>query len=134
MEEISGFVDKEGLQGREVILYGGIPALSFYLQMPSAFNPWSDLDSYSIKSMEKALAETAGSVEAGEKEAPVIIMEKSYGTYIELGTEALQGLDIPEGKKEKIAGDEKLSLVTEFMQKWDYRKAFENEKFVLYLR
>ena len=134
MEEISGFVDKEGLQGREVILYGGIPALSFYLQMPSAFNPWSDLDSYSRQSMEQALARTAGSMEGGEKEAPVIIMEKNYGVYIEQGAEGLETLDIPEGKKEKLTKDAKLLMLMEFMQKWDYCKVFENDKFVLYLR
>lgn len=64
MTEIGSYVEENGLRGKEVILYGNIPALSYYLQMPSAFNPWSSLDSYSRGAMEQALAEVSSGMSA----------------------------------------------------------------------
>lgn len=45
LTKLTEYVEVNGLFGKEVLLYGNVPALSFYLQMPSAFNPWSDLRS-----------------------------------------------------------------------------------------
>lgn len=53
MQEISEYVNTGGLAGKDVLLYGQIPALSYYLQMPAAFNPWPDLDSYQIAQLEE---------------------------------------------------------------------------------
>lgn len=126
MTEISAYVDENGLQGREVILYGGIPALSYYLQMPSAFNPWSDLISYSVEAMRDALSECTE--EMKEKEAPVIIIEKDYARYMEGG-----GVSVEKRVKiEEALNLKKLSMLSEFMEEWEYRKVFENDKFVMY--
>ncbi|MCM1188768.1 MAG: hypothetical protein NC541_05690 [bacterium] len=104
--ELSGYVEENGLQGQEVILYGYIPALSYYLQMPSAFNPWSDLDSYSQEVMEESL-------KALHDETPVIILESSCAAYPE-------------------QADGKLLLLFEFMREHGYKQTFRNEKFVVY--
>lgn len=57
MRSASDYVAENQLNNKTVILYGQIPALSYYLQMPSAFNPWSDLRSYSLKTMEQDMGE-----------------------------------------------------------------------------
>lgn len=66
---ISDYVMENHLTGREVILYNMNPGLSFYLQMPPAFNCWISLGSYSGEKLEKDLEESA-------KEAiqPIIIL------------------------------------------------------------
>lgn len=110
MSEISGYVNDNGLQGQEVILYGWIPSLSYYLQMPSAFNPWSDLDSYSIEQMELALKETADEMEL-KGERPVIIVAQST--------------------KNK-PGNEKWLLLVDFMEQNGYKPDFSNGQFTVY--
>ncbi len=108
MTELSSYVNENGLKGQEVILYGDIPALSYYLEMPSAFNPWSDLDSYSYETMCKDMEEL-------NEKTPVIIMESSCAASME-------------GQ----VSDRKLLLIQGFMEKNDYAIAFRNEKFVVY--
>lgn len=155
MTEIGSYVEENGLRGREVILYGNIPALSYYLQMPSAFNPWSCLDSFSRGAMEEALEEVSAgmcgeeapgeasdgsfeetpgevSAEIDKKEAPVIIMDREYVLYLEEGTAALEAAGIDERRRNKIAEDEKLLLLRDFMERWGYRQTFENGKFYVY--
>lgn len=82
MTQLSAYVNENGLQGQEVILYGWIPALSYYLQMPSAFNPWSDLASYSFETMEGDMEELEARIQAGA-EKPVIILENIHALYVE---------------------------------------------------
>lgn len=109
MTELTAYVEENHLQGREVILYGKIPSLSFYLQMPSAFNPWSDLPSYSVSVMEEELQKLDG-------ERPVVIAEKNYGVY----------------EAEKILQDEKWQLISQFMKQNGYRLTFSNDKFYVW--
>ena len=111
MTEISAFVEEEQLQGQEVILYGDIPSLSFYLGMPSAFNPWSDLDSYSQASMEEDMAELETELAEGA-EYPVVIFDKAVFA--------------------KDKEDAKQALLMAYMDKYGYIVTFENDKFALY--
>lgn len=119
LSEISAYISENKLTGREVILYGYIPSLSFYLEMPSAFNPWSDLASYSTSSMEAAMEETKKELAEG-KEPPVVILNKDFaaddGTLPEL----------------PVVSDPKLAMIMQFMKDYNYKETFSNDKFVLY--
>ena len=108
---LTEYVTENKLTGREVILYGNVPSLSFYLDMPSAFNPWSDLASYSVSAMEAALTETESEIEAGAQ-CPVVIFNKDV-----MGQEST---------------DEKQALIVAYMDKYQYTVTFENDKFALY--
>lgn len=132
MEEITAYVEEKDLQGREVILYGEIPALSFYLQMPSAFNPWSDLRSYSLEAMKEDLQETAAEMKAHVAKRPVIIVEDRYIQYLEKGVAALEAMELPEDQIQKFVDDEKWKLLLEFMEEYGYEETFANEKFTMY--
>lgn len=133
MKEISTYVEEQQLQGREVILYGGIPSLSYYLQMPSAFNPWSDLDSYSVSRMEYDLQEVQAEIEQTGAQPPVIIMVRDYYEYLNGGTEALKVAGTGEKRIATIEQDTKWPLIVEFMEKYGYEQTFINDKFVVYL-
>ncbi len=111
METITAYVKDNGLTGKEVILYGDIPALSFYLGMPSVFNPWSDLASYSVSAMEEAFQALKTDI-AGGTEYPVVILDKAV--------------------LEKDAEDVKLDMITAYMDAYAYELTFENDKFALY--
>ena len=155
MSQISEYVAQNHLQGREVILYGQIPSLAYYLQMPPAFNSWCDLESYSLEAMEKDMEEL--DTDSG-KETPVIILENLYGLelegYVDALQDALDQLALETGPKGKwlqeIAGnpaagyglgksfavktDAKWELIKRFMEEGGYRQTFRNEKFAVYER
>lgn len=132
MSTISAYVAENDLQGKEVILYGEIPSLSYYLQMPSAFNPWSDLLSYSTGQMEKELAEVEAEITEKSEERPIIIAEKTYLTYLEGGSEALSDLGVAEKKITAMEQDAKWQRLVDFMKEYGYEQTFANDKFVIW--
>ncbi|MCH5274543.1 MAG: hypothetical protein J1E65_01795 [Lachnospiraceae bacterium] len=129
---ISAYVQEKGLTGKEVILFGNIPSLSFYLEMPSVFNPWSDLASYGTSIMEKELIFLSKEVDAGG-ELPVVILERKYALYLEEGKDGLAQAGYTEKEiAEVMANTIKLSLIQTYMERYDYTQQFANEKLVLY--
>lgn len=129
LEELSAYVEERGLRGREAIFYGWIPSLSYYLQMPSAFNPWSDLDSYGKEVMADALNRVAADMESGRRERPVIMIERDFALYLECSGEA-PAAGAHTGKAEKQR--EKSKLLQDFMNKFNYDLTYQNEKFCVY--
>ncbi len=132
LEELTAYVDEQQLQGHEVILYGQVPSLSFYLQMPSAFNSWSDLRSYTFarmqESMEQVSAELsatlAASSDGDDVNAPVVIVEKNFHETVK----DMQANDL----NEIDAAVLKWSLIADFMEDFGYEMTFDNEKFVVF--
>lgn len=112
MTEITDYAREQDLIGREVITYGKIPSICYYLEMPPAFNSWSDLDSYQYGFMEEALEKLTQEIEAGDSECPVIILNNADVTYEESA---------------------KFGLIKGFMDKFNYDLSFKNEKFIVYL-
>lgn len=118
LQEISDYVKEAGLQGQEVILYGAIPSLSFYLDMPAAFNPWPDLDSYGIARMERHMAELEQEIAAADKEKPLVIVERKFAENFD--SQSAEPKDL------------KWQMILEFMERYDYEKTFMNDKFVVW--
>lgn len=125
MTDISAYVADNDLRGREVILYGDIPSLSYYLQMPSAFNPWSDLESYSVAQMELVLAQLAEEIREQDLKRPIVIVEKNYLESFGDGSEPA-----PSSKKEQQ--NRKWQMLLEFMEEFGYEQTFVNDKFVMW--
>lgn len=111
MTEITSYVEEQNLKGHESITYGWIPSICYYLEMPPAFNSWSDLDSFQYSAMESALQELTEEIESGESECPVVILNNADLTYEET---------------------EKFGLLKGFMEEYNYDLTFKNEKFALY--
>ncbi len=132
LTELTAFVEQEGLYGREVILYGRIPGLSYYLQMPSAFNPWSDLVSYSLETMEKDMRELEKEMAERGGMKPVILLEITYALCAEGNTGTLEEMGMTEEKREEVQNDGKWKLIVDFMEKYGYKQVFCNEKFAVY--
>lgn len=112
MSELSAYVNEADLRGEEVVLYGYIPSLSFYLDMPSAFNPWSDLKSYSYDEFNKNISRL--------QDYPVIIIEDRYAKYIE-GDDSVKDL----------GEDRKWLRLVEYIRDNDYSISFRNDKFAV---
>lgn len=137
--EISAFAEKEGLKGQEVILYGKIPAVSYYLEMPFAISSWPDLPSYNYDVMKSDLESLQAKVDDGECELPVILMEIKQGTYVVSGSEGLEELGVPKevtpGRVSiaDIEADKKLALLKDMIGKYNYEVVFESDKFVMFI-
>ena len=132
MQGISEYVNERGLAGRDVLIYGQIPALSYYLQMPAAFNPWPDLDSYQSGQLEQDMLKMQERMDADASYRPVVLLEKKYAVYLEAGENALEALQPTEKERSLIVDNPKLLLIGKFMEDYGYEKTFENEKFVIY--
>lgn len=133
ISEISLFVQKEGLKGKEVILYGQIPAMSYYLEMPFAISAWPDLPSYNYSVMESDLNKICKEADGRIRELPVILMEKTQGTYVVSGSIGLDALGISGDVIKAVEADKKLLLLKDMIEGCGYDVAFENDKFVLFL-
>ena len=136
LSSLNNYVNENELQGQEVILYGKIPSLSFYLQMPSAFNPWSDLDSYSLEQMALQLKETEAAMEKDGKR-PVVILEQEYASRIRKAADTAQesGMTAENMTMESTSvslQEKKWLLLQEFMEKNNYQSVLENEKVTMY--
>ncbi len=132
MTELSAFANANDFRGKEVILYGDIPAVSYYLQMPSVFNPWSDLRSYHLSAMEEDMAQLEEEMEQKTGARPVILVENNYALYEESAVEGLRTAGVGQKKIDSIQGDQKWQLIVDFMDKYHYRQVFRNEKFAVY--
>ena len=112
LNELFAYVEEQELKGQEIILYGGIPALSYYLEMPFAITAWPDLKSYHYAVLEGDLELLSAQIAQGEKDAPVILLEAGC-------------LDL------KKAKDPKFDLLMDWAGQYPYEITFENEKFVM---
>lgn len=132
MTEISAYVEENNLQGREVILYGYIPSLSYYLQMPSSFNPWSDLRSYHLEVMIENLQKVQEEITDNPGGRPVVLVEKRYGLYYEGGRKALEAAGMSQEDILSVEQDKKWMALTDFLQNQQYEITFDNDKFVIW--
>ncbi len=132
ISSITAFVKENDLKGREVILYGNIPSMSYYLEMPFAISSWPDLASYNYTVMENDLKHLQEKADDQRGELPVILMEKQPGAYAaakSLGAEEAHNSD----NSLKFEEDRKLQLLIAMLEKYDYKVSYENDKFVLFL-
>lgn len=132
LSEISEYVAAQELVGQDVVLYGQIPAMSYYLQMPAAFNPWSELDSYSLGTMEGDMEKMREKMQADASYRPVVILEEQFIVYWQGGRGALEMRGVDEIRIQKIESlmeSRKWQLIEDFLQDYGYENTFRNEKF-----
>jgi len=130
---ISAFINENGLAGRELILYGQIPAMSYYLQMPSAISSWPDLRSYHYDVMEAELSVMETEIAAGERQLPAILLEADYGRYLEGDAVRLAEAGMEETVIARMESDRKFALLLEWADRYGYETVFRNDKFTLLL-
>lgn len=130
---LSAYVRQEELEGQEIILYGQIPSLSYYLQMPFAITSWPDLPSYNYEVMVADLEHLAAEIDGGQRPRPVLLLEKRPGSYLVGGLEALEALGLNDHQIAEITENPKLQLLADWAENYGYELCFENEKFLLFL-
>lgn len=117
-----GYLRENELLGSSCILYGAIPGVAYYMELPPAMNIWSVLDSYTLQSMSGDLEKVSQRVEAGER--PIVILERNWADYL-----------AGSGETDPIwpqSAPEKVKLLQDFMEKYAYAERYGNGKFAVY--
>ena len=118
---LSSYIKDNSLTDRELISYGYIPGMSFYLQMTPAFNTWADLDSYSAEKMARELDEIA-------RRADDSLQENEVGEYYEKPVVIICISD------NSLTSDNeaKWELIYDFLEKEDYKLTYSDTIFAVY--
>lgn len=105
--------ENANLPEQELILFGNIPGLSYYLDTPCAVgSSWPDLDTYAAAQFEEDLTRVSESIQAADSEGsarPVVI----------IGANASEG--------------EKLTALQTFMSENGYALAFASARYTVYI-
>ena len=121
LSSLSAYMNANSLSDRELISYGYIPGMSFYLQMTPAFNTWADLDSYSAEKMERELEKIAARVDDS-------LEENEVGEYYEKPV-----IIICISDNSRVSDDEeKWKLIYDFLEKEDYKLTYTDTLFAVY--
>lgn len=132
------YAKQQDFAGREVILYGEVPGLSYFLDMPTAISSaWPDLDSFRLvqfeQDMEKVEQELTKDVEQAGTEAsqnrPVVIVSSAIAAYRGEDAEAYQWFGVD---TEKLDADEKLAVLLQFLDDYGYEETFCNMRYAVY--
>jgi hypothetical protein len=110
LTELSAYIYGKNLNGKECLLYGQVPALSFYMDMPPVNNSWSDLSSYGYGVMQEDMDDLDKKISEG-KEKPVVILGETANLTQE---------------------EKKWALIQEFMIKYQYQRTFQNDTFAVW--
>lgn len=154
--DLAAYAEEQNFAGREVILYGEVPGLSYFLDMPTAISTaWPDLDSFRLaqftqdmeKVEQKLLAleqtadpgqtagpEAADSGRAGEnlsQQEPVVIVSSAIAAYRGEDAEAYKWFGVDPQKYDK---DEKLAVLLQFLERYGYEETFCNMRYAVYER
>ena len=129
LEGITEYCETQGLTGKQIILYGDIPALSCFLKMPTAISTsWTDLDSYTVATMQKDMQKIEQNMQISEADRPVIIVSVGFDAWLTEDAEAMNWFNV---SAEEYKEDAKAALIKEFITKYQYQETYLNNKFVV---
>lgn len=116
LDLLGGYLQKNHLLQKEVILYGNIPAIAYIFDLkPAVYTTWADLASNSLEQLEAELA----SGEVREKE-PLVIMSAEAAERME-----------EESERE---ADKKLAAIYQYLTELRYDSTYKSAQFCVYER
>lgn len=131
LDELSIFMTEHETEyaGKELVLYGDICGLSYYLdRAPAIFSSWPDLDTNSLERLQSDLDEVNGLIsEKGQR--PLVIITPQIDAFYRQDEQAMEWWSTD---KKAYTEDKKLSAIMAFMDGNNYIPVFANEAFVVY--
>jgi len=104
------------LKGKEVLLYGNVCGLGYYMNSPIAISTaWPSLDSFSIAKFADDMQKLESEVNDCGKELPTVV----------IGSEEI-------AKYNSDARSEKQEILKEFLDKYNYKEVYYNEVLSVY--
>ena len=127
LTDIVNFAKENDFAGKKVILYGELPGLSYFLNMPTAISTsWPDLDSYRLEQFEEDMEAVRRNI---SENRPVVIVASRIAAYRSEDIEAYEWLGVDEGA---YRTDEKISILLQFLDDYDYEETFCNMRYAVY--
>ncbi len=109
LDELYDTLFENELLGDKVILFGGIPGLSYIYDLEPAIDTvWPDLDSYSVEKFDDQLQKLSVSSD----DAPTVIVGKEMAEYANI--------------------EAKYDILMDYINYQDYNKVFESERFIVF--
>ena len=127
LEELNTFMLENNTEYRnkKLILYGNIPGLSYYLhKAPAVYTSWADLDTNSYERLAEDL-NTLNQTMTEENRPLVIFSEEIMAQVLDLQENGMTG--------DGSVWEQKLKAILDFLTENEYRKAFENEKYAVFV-
>lgn len=125
--DLVNYAKEKQFAGREVILYGEVPGLSYFLDMPVAISSaWPDLDSYRLAEFERDMELVRQDI---AQNRPVVIVNAAVAAYRGEDAEAYKWFGVDE---EKYDADEKLQILLQFLDAYGYEETFCNMRYAVY--
>lgn len=107
--ELKNCLEDNGLMDDEIITFGETPGISYLFDIdPAISTVWPDLDSYSLGRFEADL----GKLEASDEPAPTILVGNKLKEYANISA--------------------KYDMLLDYIDKHDYNKIFESDRFTVY--
>ena len=123
LEELAEYAESTDLTGQDLISYGDLPGLGFFLDMPPALSTfWPDLPSYLMSEYERDMAQLTT--------PPIVIIASPVAAYLNEDADGMNWFGI---NREALDADEKLQILARYMREHSYRETFGNGRYVVYL-
>lgn len=132
LEEITAFMleNRSEYGQKELVLYGNIPGLSYYLDMPPAiYTTWADLDSNPYERLCEELLSITQNRGSNAEERPLVVITPSLAAWL---SKDEQAMDFWGTDRTDCEQDKKLAAIGEFLEVNAYEEVFANEAFVVY--
>lgn len=132
LEEITVFMleNRSEYGQKELVLYGNIPGLSYYLDMPPAiYTTWADLDSNPYERLCEELLSITQNRGSNAEERPLVVITPSLAAWL---SKDEQAMDFWGTDRTFCEQDKKLAAIGEFLEVNAYEEVFANEAFVVY--
>lgn len=132
LEEVTAFMLENNSEygQKELVLYGNIPGLAYYLNMPPAiYTTWADLDSNPLERLERELGEISESRGNDMVARPLVVLTPQIDAFL---AEDEQAMDYWGTDRTKYEQDGKLEAISSFLADNSYEQVFANEAFVIY--
>lgn len=132
LSELSSFIaaNSEEYREKELILYGNIPGLSYYLHMaPAVYTTWADLDTNSADRLAEELAELTREMSEKKTSRPLVILSTDIlaeGIAVDRKASEYQ-----ENVGQMTAREQKYAAILDFMEENEYTLVFANGRFVV---
>lgn len=124
------FAKERNFAGREVILYGEVPGLSYFLDMPTAISTaWPDLDSYRLVQFMQDMEKVEQNKMENKQNRPVVIVSSAIAAYKGEDAEAYKWFGVD---TQKYDADEKLAELLRFLDEYGYEETFCNMRYAVY--
>lgn len=118
LQGLNDYLEKKDLKGKEVLLYGNVPAVSFYFEMnPVLSTTWPDLDSFSYTKFQAEMDNLKADI------SPVVITNPDTAVYLR----EQENLKNVEGTWKK-----KVERLYFFLEQNNYEESYSNAGFVVY--